>query len=62
MIRSMTGFGTAVSELDNKVIAAEVRSVNSKFLDLSLKLPSNYKDKDLELRNELLRELEPRQD
>jgi uncharacterized protein (TIGR00255 family) len=58
MIRSMTGFGSAVSEVDNKIITAEVRSVNSKFLDLNLRLPSNYKDKELELRNELSKELE----
>lgn len=58
MIRSMTGFGSAVSEIDNKIITAEVRSVNSKFLDLNLRLPSNYKDKELELRNELSKELE----
>src|SRR5690348_1634136 len=58
MIRSMTGFGSAVSEIDNKIITAEIRSVNSKFLDLNLRLPSTYKDKDLELRNELSKELE----
>jgi uncharacterized protein (TIGR00255 family) len=58
MIRSMTGFGIAVSELDNKIITVEMRSVNSKFLDLNLRLPSSYKDKDLELRNELSKELE----
>src|SRR3954464_10025492 len=58
MIRSMTGFGNAVSELDNKIITAEIRSVNSKFLDLSLRLPSDYKDKELELRNELSKEME----
>src|SRR5437868_4249915 len=58
MIRSMTGFGSAVSELDNKIITAEIRSVNSKFLDLNLRLPSSYKEKDLELRNELAKELE----
>src|SRR5882757_551157 len=58
MIRSMTGFGTAISEVDNKIITVEMRSVNSKFLDLNLRLPSSYKDKDLELRNELSKELE----
>lgn len=58
MIRSMTGFGSAVSEIENKIITAEIRSVNSKFLDLNLRLPSTYKDKDLELRNELSKELE----
>src|SRR5258708_7595373 len=58
MIRSMTGFGSAVSAIDNKIITAEIRSVNSKYLDLTLRLPADYKDKDLELRNELSKELE----
>jgi uncharacterized protein (TIGR00255 family) len=58
MIRSMTGFGSANSEGDNKIIMAEIRSVNSKFLDLTLRLPSNYKEKELELRHELSKELE----
>lgn len=58
MIRSMTGFGNAVAESGNKTIAVEIKSVNSKFFDLSLLLPSAYKDKDLELRSELAKEIE----
>jgi uncharacterized protein (TIGR00255 family) len=58
MIRSMTGFGNAVNEVKNKTITVEIKSVNSKFFDLSLRLPMAYKDKDLELRSELAKELE----
>ena len=50
MIRSMTGFGNAVTEHENKTLTVEIKSVNSKFFDLSLRFPSAYKDKDLELR------------
>ena len=58
MIRSMTGFGNAVTEFGNKMITVEIKSVNSKFFDLSVRLPSAYKDKDLELRSELAKILE----
>ncbi len=58
MIRSMTGFGNAVAEYGNKTLTVEIKSVNSKFFDLSLRLPSAYKEKDLELRSELAKELE----
>lgn len=58
MIRSMTGFGNAVAESGSKTITIEIKSVNSKFFDLSLRLPSAYKDKDLELRSELAKDLE----
>jgi len=58
MIRSMTGFGNAVAESGNRTITVEIKSVNSKFFDLSLRLPSAYKDKDLELRSELAKDLE----
>ena len=58
MISSMTGFGNAVEEYGNKIITAEIKSVNSKFFDLSLRLPAAYKDKDLEIRSELGKSLE----
>jgi len=54
----MTGFGTAVLESGSKTITAEIKSVNSKFFDLSLRLPAPYKDKELELRSMLSKELE----
>jgi uncharacterized protein (TIGR00255 family) len=58
MIRSMTGFGNATVEYKQKVISVEIRSVNSKFFDLMLKLPQLYKEKEMELRTELARSLE----
>lgn len=58
MIRSMTGFGKAVGSAGNKIITVEIKSLNSKFLEMTLRLPSSYKEKDLELRNEISKEVE----
>jgi uncharacterized protein (TIGR00255 family) len=58
MIRSMTGFGNAVEEFGNKTISVDIRSLNSKFFDLTLRVPSAYKEKDMEMRTMLGRELE----
>src|SRR5215510_2583391 len=58
MIRSMTGFGNATLEFGNKTITVDIRSLNSKYFDLSLRLPAAYKDKDMEMRSQLSRELE----
>ncbi|PCH65239.1 MAG: YicC family protein [Bacteroidetes bacterium] len=54
----MTGFGKASCELKNKIVNIEVKSLNSKYLDLNLRLPSVYREKDLELRNFLGHNLE----
>ncbi len=51
MIQSMTGYGRAVAELADKNIIVEVKSLNSKQLDLNSKVTSLYRDKDLEIRN-----------
>lgn len=58
MIRSMTGFGSASVQTGNKTITAEIKSVNSKFFDLSLRMPSSFREKELEVRNELNRLVE----
>src|SRR5688572_3059603 len=58
MIRSMTGFGNAVAEFGSKTISVDIRSLNSKFFDLTLRVPSAYKEKDMEIRTLLGRELE----
>ncbi len=58
MIRSMTGFGTATATYLNKSITIEVKSVNSKFFDLTLRLPSSYREKEYELRSDLSRSIE----
>ena len=54
MIYSMTGFGKSSIQENGFVIEAEIRSLNSRFLDLSIKLPRNYSNKELEIR-ELVR-------
>jgi uncharacterized protein (TIGR00255 family) len=58
MIKSMTGFGKATVELPGKKITVEVKSLNSKQLDASIKMPSSYKDKELEIRSEITKILE----
>ena len=47
----MTGWGKAVCELPGKKLTIEIKSLNSKQLDLSVRMPSAFKDKELELRN-----------
>jgi len=49
-MQSMTGFGKAEALIDNKKIVVEIRSLNSKFIDISLKLPQIYKSKDMTMR------------
>jgi uncharacterized protein (TIGR00255 family) len=51
MIKSMTGFGRAGMEDEYRTIQAEVKTLNSKFLDLSLKLPRQFSEKEHEIRN-----------
>ena len=51
MIQSMTGFGKYEVTIDELQINVEVKSLNSKFLDLSLKLPSAFKNLDLSIRS-----------
>ncbi|MFL0685878.1 MAG: YicC/YloC family endoribonuclease [Algoriphagus aquaeductus] len=51
MIKSMTGFGVAGFENEHMVIQVEVRSLNSKFLDLSVRSPRQFSDKEPEIRN-----------
>jgi uncharacterized protein (TIGR00255 family) len=58
MIRSMTGFGKASAIHESNSITVEVRSLNSKFLELNMRLPYIYKDKDMELRNEISKAVE----
>jgi uncharacterized protein (TIGR00255 family) len=58
MIKSMTGFGKAVCELPNKKITVEIKSLNSKQLDLNLKIPSQYKEKEHEVRNMIAQSLQ----
>lgn len=51
MIKSMTGFGKAIFENSDYSISVEVKSLNSKFLELNMRLPKQFSDKELEVRN-----------
>ena len=50
MIQSMTGFGKHVIQLPTKKITVELKSLNSKSLDLNARMPSAYREKELEIR------------
>ena len=58
MLISMTGFGKAILELENKKVSIEIKSLNSKQLDINTRIPNLYKEKDLILRNEIKNKLE----
>ncbi len=51
MIQSMTGFGKSVLQLPSKKITIEIKSLNSKSLDLNARIPGQYREKELMLRN-----------
>jgi len=54
----MTGFGKATLQLPNKKITVEVKSLNSKGLDLNVRIPSVYREMELGLRNQISTVLE----
>ncbi len=58
MIKSMTGFGQSVYDDGQVQITVEVKTLNSKFLDIGLRLPRNFSDKEIEIRNFLSEQLE----
>ena len=58
MIQSMTGFGKVTAELPSKKVTVEIKALNSKQLDLSTRIPSIYKDKEMQIRSQLLQSLE----
>ena len=51
MIQSMTGFGKSLLQLPAKKITVEIKSLNSKTLDLNARIPGQYREKELHLRN-----------
>ncbi|AVR44660.1 YicC family protein [Christiangramia fulva] len=51
MIQSMTGFGKSITQIPNKKITVELKSLNSKNFDLNARIPSQYREKELDLRN-----------
>jgi uncharacterized protein (TIGR00255 family) len=58
MIKSMTGYGKASAEPGGKTVTVEVRSLNSKQLDINTRLPQVYKEKEFEIRAEISKVLE----
>lgn len=57
MLLSMTGFGKAEKNFQNKNIIIELRALNSKNVDLKTRIPSNYRDKEMYLRKFLANKL-----
>jgi uncharacterized protein (TIGR00255 family) len=51
MNKSMTGYGTASFESETMTVSVEVKTLNSKFLDINLRLPRVFSDKEIEVRN-----------
>ena len=58
MVKSMTGFGKGEAALLNKKITVEIRTLNSKQLDLSLRLPAVYRQSEYEIRNLIARTIQ----
>ena len=58
MIQSMTGYGKTVLQISTKKITIELKSLNSKNLDLNVRIPSYYREKELDIRKNLASALE----
>lgn len=58
MIQSMTGYGSATLENENISVTIEIKSLNSKFLDIFCRIPRSYSDREIEIRNVLTQKLE----
>jgi uncharacterized protein (TIGR00255 family) len=58
MLKSMTGFGKTVNENAGKKITVEIKSLNSKQADVYIKLPFAYREKETEIRNDIIKQLE----
>jgi len=58
MLKSMTGFGKCTVSLTGKVVILEIKSLNSKQLDLNIKLPSAFREKESDIRSIISRKLE----
>lgn len=58
MIHSMTGFGKASLQLPTKKVTVEIKSLNSKGLDVSVRMPSAFREMELGLRNQIAQKLE----
>src|SRR5690554_6018881 len=58
MIQSMTGYGKGVVQMPSKTITIELKSLNSKSFDLNMRMPSSYREKELEIRDLLSKSLQ----
>ena len=58
MIQSMTGCGKVTTELPSKKVTVEIKALNSKQLDLSTRIPSIYREKEMQIRSLLLQQIE----
>ncbi len=58
MVKSMTGYGKCVDTVFNKKITVEIKSLNSKQLDINARMAPLYKEKEIELRNMLAKNVE----
>jgi uncharacterized protein (TIGR00255 family) len=58
MIKSMTGYGKAIVETPQKKITIEIKSLNSKQLDINIKVPWLYKEKELDIKNMVSQKLD----
>ncbi len=58
MIQSMTGYGKYVAQLPSKKITVEIKSLNSKGLDLNARIPYTYREKELQMRDVIAKSLE----
>ncbi len=58
MIKSMTGYGIASFDSGNTKYTVEIKSLNSKFLELSLRLPKIFSEKEFQLRNDCSKQIE----
>ncbi|GAB2768462.1 YicC family protein [Rhabdobacter roseus] len=58
MLKSMTGYGVATVEADTFTITIEIKTLNSKFLDIYCRIPKNFSEREIEVRNRLTQVLE----
>ncbi|MFO7873978.1 MAG: YicC/YloC family endoribonuclease [Bacteroidales bacterium] len=58
MIKSMTGYGKSVCRLDDKTFNTELKTLNSKYFDINLRLPAEFRSKEQEIRSLLTQQLQ----
>ena len=58
MLMSMTGFGKITGSFESKKVSIEIRSLNSKSLDLNVRIASNYRELESEIRKIVGEELD----